>query len=238
MDMLAETNILRQFKQGRYHFFTLIELLVVIAIIAILASMLLPALNTARKKAYGIQCLSNLKQISLAQAQYSDSYKGWTTPVFNTADPDISPNLNWSQLLADLNLIPALTAGKTKRSAHIAMCPSFGAAIQAQRGHTYGMWSRNYDAFQIGGGNVILPESGAWEKTSVRTPSEFFYIADSRQSADSENQWYAYFTSGIIMFRHSRQANALFADGHAGARRPSDVNGSRFGTVFLMPITY
>lgn len=67
--------------------FTLIELLIVIAIIAILASMLLPALNMARSKAKDIKCTSNLKQLGQYMSMYTDQNNG--------VIPSCATNINW-----------------------------------------------------------------------------------------------------------------------------------------------
>lgn len=69
--------------------FTLTELLIVIAVIAILAGMLLPALNSARSKAHAISCLSNLKQIGLIMNQYADAFNEYF-PFATTWGTDLS----------------------------------------------------------------------------------------------------------------------------------------------------
>ena len=163
--------------------FTLIELLVVIAIIAILAAMLLPALAKAKEKAKHTACLSNLKQVGLALALYTDENNGYWPFASDTTQPD--PNIWTKELEPYLRLRGNQATGQENP---VFICPS---------AHYTGFDNYNLSrTYACTGAMLGANPSGSLTSTKPRKsigmnlPTETLLVAEGKRDTSSiSNRW-------------------------------------------------
>ncbi len=221
------------------YIFTLIELLVVIAIIAILAAILLPALNQARERGREISCLSNLKQCTFAELAYAQD----NNDTFTISMEQVTPWRRWSAFLYQAGYF------NDYKSAH---CPSsypefkFNLTgtdlILDNQAYTYGMvqWGtgaaddvsyrlsyQGSDGRRISpGARPLLMDSTKWTSTAGWTPAhsagcvQYGGRTSATMGTPADSNFIAY------MRHDDRGVNSAFFDGHAAKLLPKfETNG-------------
>ena len=215
-------NVSSRHRKG----FTLIELLVVIAIIAILAAMLLPALQRARAAAREAVDVNNLKQLGLGFMMYLQDNDGYFPPVLNGSSLYGAWKEDWMQMIAPyigMDLGKGQNGWEKIPRHSVFRDPS----MQAYVGAAVYDSSYGYNSHALGGTNYA-PFSGYG--LTATYPVRLVRITQPDKQLVLVDTWYHYSTASYrergrydadsqdyVAYRHSHRANVLYADGHVKA---------------------